>query len=59
MGQQKHRIKELFVFEGLQRVKVTSVMYKTYAITGIEGFEIGDSMVRCRKIQKHFQPFNG
>jgi GTP-binding protein len=44
-SQQKHRIKELFVFEGLQRIKVTSVEAGDIcAITGIEGFEIGDSI---------------
>jgi GTP-binding protein len=41
--QEKHRIKEVFVFEGLERKKVTSVMAGDIcAITGIEGFEIGD-----------------
>jgi GTP-binding protein len=41
--QEKHRIKEIFVFEGLERKKVTSVMAGDIcAITGIEGFEIGD-----------------
>ncbi|HNS41130.1 MAG TPA: translational GTPase TypA [Taishania sp.] len=40
---QKHRIKEVFVFEGLNRVKVESVTAGDIcAITGIEGFEIGD-----------------
>lgn len=40
---EKHRIKELFVFEGLNRVKVDSVQAGDIcAITGIEGFEIGD-----------------
>ena len=41
--QEKHRIKEVFVFEGLERVKVQSVQAGDIcAITGIEGFEIGD-----------------
>ena len=41
--QEKHRIKEVFVFEGLERKKVTSVVAGDIcAITGIEGFEIGD-----------------
>ncbi len=40
---EKHRIKELFVFEGLNRVKVDSVQAGDIcAVTGIEGFEIGD-----------------
>lgn len=40
---EKHRIKEIFVFEGLQRVKVDSVQAGDIcAITGLEGFEIGD-----------------
>lgn len=40
---EKHKIKELFVFEGLNRVKVESVQAGDIcAITGIEGFEIGD-----------------
>jgi GTP-binding protein len=41
--QQKHRIKEVFVFDGLERKKVSSVQPGDIcAITGIEGFEIGD-----------------
>lgn len=40
---EKHRIKELFVFEGLNRIKVESVQAGDIcAVTGIEGFEIGD-----------------
>ena len=40
---EKHRIKEAFVFEGLERKKVTEVQPGDLcAITGIEGFEIGD-----------------
>lgn len=40
---EKHKIKELFVFEGLNRVKVDSVQAGDIcAVTGIEGFEIGD-----------------
>ena len=40
---EKHRIKEVFIFEGLERKKVTSVQAGDIcAITGIEGFEIGD-----------------
>lgn len=43
--QEKHRIKEVFVFEGIERKKVTSVQAGDIcAITGIEGFEIGDSI---------------
>lgn len=43
--QQKHRIKEMFVFEGLERRKVTDVQAGDIcAITGLEGFEIGDSI---------------
>ncbi len=40
---EKHRIKEVFVFSGLTREKVESVQAGDIcAITGIEGFEIGD-----------------
>ena len=42
---QKHRIKEVFVFEGIERRKVTHVQAGDIcAITGIECFEIGDSI---------------
>ncbi len=42
-SQEKHKVKELFVFEGLNRVKVESVQAGDIcAVTGIEGFEIGD-----------------
>lgn len=42
---EKHRVKELFIFEGIQRVKVSSVTPGDIcAVTGIEGFEIGDSI---------------
>jgi len=41
--QEKHKIKEMFVFEGIEKVKVTEVQAGDIcAITGIEGFEIGD-----------------
>ena len=44
-SQQKHRIKDVFTFEGTDRVKVDSVQGGDIcAITGIEGFEIGDSI---------------
>jgi len=43
--QEKHRIKEAFVFEGIERMKVTEVQAGDLcAVTGIEGFEIGDSI---------------
>ena len=43
--QEKHKIKEVFVFEGTDRVKVESVQGGDLcAITGIEGFEIGDTI---------------
>lgn len=43
--QQKHRIKDVFVFEGLERVKVDLVQPGDIcAITGLEGFEIGDTI---------------
>ena len=42
---QKSRIKELFVFEGLGKVKVSEVQTGDIcAFTGIEGFEIGDTV---------------
>lgn len=41
----KSRIKELFVFEGLGRAKVSEVKSGDLcAVTGIEGFEIGDTI---------------
>jgi len=41
--QEKHRVKELFVFDGTERRKVDSVVAGDIcAVTGIEGFEIGD-----------------
>ncbi|MBU6324328.1 MAG: translational GTPase TypA [Bacteroidetes bacterium] len=42
---QKHRIRELFVFEGLGRRKVTEVNAGDIcALTGLEQFEIGDTV---------------
>ncbi len=42
---EKHRIKEVFVFEGIERMKVAEVQAGDLcAVTGIEGFEIGDSI---------------
>ncbi len=42
---QKHRIKDVFVFEGINRIKVDSIEGGDIcAITGLEGFEIGDSI---------------
>lgn len=42
---QKSRIKELFVFDGLGKVKVQEVQTGDIcAFTGIEGFEIGDTI---------------
>ena len=42
---EKHRIKEVYVFEGLERKKVDTVQPGDIcAITGIEGFDIGDSI---------------
>ena len=41
--QEKHKIKEMFVFEGIERVKVAQIHAGDIcALTGIEGFEIGD-----------------
>jgi GTP-binding protein len=43
--QEKHRIKDVFVFEGIERKKVETVQPGDLcAVTGIEGFEIGDSI---------------
>lgn len=40
---EKHRLKELYTFQGLERVKVSEVQAGDIcAVTGIEGFEIGD-----------------
>ena len=42
---ERHRVKELFIFDGIQRVKVNAVTPGDIcAVTGIEGFEIGDSV---------------
>ncbi len=42
---QKQRVKELFVFDGLGKVKVTEVVAGDIcAFTGIEGFDIGDTI---------------
>ncbi len=42
---QKSRIKELYIFDGLGKVKVTEVQTGDIcAFTGIEGFEIGDTV---------------
>jgi len=42
-SQEKSRIKEVFVFEGIEKKKVDSVQVGDIcAVTGIEGFEIGD-----------------
>lgn len=42
---QKSRIKELYIFEGLGKVKVSEVQTGDIcAFTGIEGFEIGDTV---------------
>jgi GTP-binding protein len=42
---EKHRIKEVFVFEGLEKRKVESVQAGDIcAVTGLEGFEIGDAV---------------
>ena len=41
--QEKHRVKDLFVFEGIERMKVSEVQAGDIcAVTGIDGFEIGD-----------------
>lgn len=42
---EKHRIKDVFVFEGVEKLKVTEVQAGDIcAVTGLEGFEIGDSI---------------
>ena len=42
---EKHRVKEVFVFQGTERIKVDTVQAGDIcAVTGIEGFEIGDSI---------------
>lgn len=42
---QKHKIRELYIFEGLERRKVVEVMPGDLcAMTGLEGFDIGDSV---------------
>ncbi len=44
-GMKRNKIKELHVFEGLGKVKVNEVASgEICAITGIEGFEIGDTV---------------
>ncbi|MFN5910883.1 MAG: translational GTPase TypA [Bacteroidota bacterium] len=50
--EQKHRIKEVFVFDGLERSKVDTVQAGDIcAITGIEGFEIGDCICDAEEPQ--------
>ncbi|MBC7744341.1 MAG: translational GTPase TypA [Flavobacterium sp.] len=47
---QKSRIKELYVFEGLGKVKVTEVKSGDLcAVVGIEGFDIGDTIADFEK----------
>lgn len=42
---EKHRIKEVFVFDGLEKRKVESVTPGDIcAVTGLDGFEIGDAI---------------
>ena len=42
---QKHRIKDVFVFDGIERKAVPFVQAGDIcAVTGLEGFEIGDSI---------------
>lgn len=42
---EKHRLKEIYIFDGIERKKVTEVQAGDIcALTGIEGFEIGDSI---------------
>jgi GTP-binding protein len=47
----KSRVKELFTFEGLGKVKATDAIKsgEIVAITGIEGFEIGDTVADFEK----------
>ncbi len=47
----KSRIKELFIFEGLGKAKTTEAINsgEIVAITGIEGFEIGDTIADFEK----------
>jgi GTP-binding protein len=42
---EKHRLKEVYIFDGIERKKVSEVQAGDIcALTGIEGFEIGDSV---------------
>jgi len=42
---EKHRIKEVFVFQGTERIKAEEVQPGDIcAVTGLEGFDIGDSI---------------
>ncbi len=44
-GQSKEKVKELFAFEGLGKIKIQSAQSgEIVAVTGIEGFEIGDTL---------------
>lgn len=44
-SQEKHRIKDVFVFEGVERIKKDKIEAGDIcAVTGIEGFDIGDSI---------------
>lgn len=43
--EEKHRIKDIFVYEGTERIKVDEVQAGDIcAVTGLEGFDIGDSI---------------
>ena len=44
-SKERHKIKDIFIYEGTDRLKVDSVQPGDIcAITGLEGFEIGDSI---------------
>lgn len=44
-SKEKHKIKDIFIYEGTDRLKVDTVQPGDIcAITGLEGFEIGDSI---------------
>lgn len=52
-AEHKSRIKDLFVFEGLERIKVQSVETGDIcAFTGLEGFEIGDTIADAEHPEK-------
>ncbi len=55
----KGRVKEVYIFDGLEKRKVEEVQAGDIcAVSGIEGFEIGDTLSRSRKSRRISGYFN-